>query len=99
MQLTLNAIRLQLVKLRQAPMKHTRYLALMVCGLALAMATTLVAQTPQDGFVKVVNLHGNARYMTAPGGTWQPIKIGLVLKPGAIVQTASGSYVDLVLNN
>jgi hypothetical protein len=31
--------------------------------------------------------------------TWHPLKVGAILKPGTIVQTASGSYVDLVLNN
>jgi hypothetical protein len=31
--------------------------------------------------------------------TWHPLKVGTILKPGAIIQTASGSYADLVLYN
>ena len=67
--------------------------------IALAMVTTLSAQTAQDGIAKVVKIKGSARYMNNTGGTWQPLRSGSVLKPGAIVQTASGSYVDVVLNN
>ncbi len=37
--------------------------------------------------------------MTGGGGTWQPLRNGAILKPGAIVQTASGSHVDIVLNH
>jgi hypothetical protein len=37
--------------------------------------------------------------MTTANSTWQPLKSGLILKSGAIIQTAAGSYVDLALNN
>jgi hypothetical protein len=68
---------------------------LIICGiLALAMASNLSAQT-QDGTAKVVSLKGAAR--TMPDG--RPVKVGQILKSGAIVQTAADSYVDLVLNN
>ena len=66
---------------------------------ALAMATTVSAQTTQDGIAKVVNLKGAARYMVGGSSDWKAIKVGLILKPGAVIQTAADSYVDLVLNN
>lgn len=37
--------------------------------------------------------------MTGANASWQPLKTGTILKPGTIVQTATGSYVDVVLNN
>jgi len=61
---------------------------------ALALVHAVSAQT-QDGVVKVVNLKGYAR--TMPDG--KAIKVGQLLKPGAIIQTAADSYVDVVLNN
>ena len=71
---------------------------LFACGIVFAMATTLTAQSVQQGSAKVVNIRGSARYMSGDT-TWHPLKVGAILKPGTIVQTASGSYVDLVLNN
>jgi hypothetical protein len=63
------------------------------------MVTSLSAQTVQQGIAKVVSIKGSARYMSGSGGAWQPLRNGAVLKPGSIVQTASGSYVDIILNN
>lgn len=82
-------------------MKQIRPLisGLIACGIAMAMITSAAAQTAQDGTVKVVNVKGSARYMMSANSTWQPLKVGTMLKPGAIVQTASGSFVDLVMNN
>ena len=67
--------------------------------IALAMVTTLSAQTAQDGLAKVVSLKGAARFMAVTGAEWKPIKVGMVLRPGALIQTAADSYVDVVLNN
>jgi hypothetical protein len=72
---------------------------LVACSIALAMTTSLSAQNVQQGVVKVVNIKGSARYLYGANATWQPLKTGALLKPGAIIQTASGSYVDIVLNN
>jgi hypothetical protein len=82
-------------------MKHMRLLisGLVICGIALAMATTVVAQTAQQGIVKIVNIKGSARFMSAGGTAWQTLKIGTILKAGTIIQTAGGSHVDAVLNN
>lgn len=78
-------------------MKNTRKLLnwLVACGVALAMVSTLNAQT-MDSSAKVVRIKGSARYSTG-NNVWQPLKVGQVLKQGTIVQTASGSMVDMVL--
>jgi FecR protein len=71
---------------------------LLACGLALAMVSSLAAQTMTDGTAKVIRMKGDARYVV-PGGTWKPVHAGLVLKPGTLIQTdkQKGSFVDLVL--
>ena len=45
-------------------MKETRSLlnSLVACGIALAMVSTLAAQTVNQGAAKVVRLKGGARY-------------------------------------
>src|SRR5262245_37782776 len=68
------------------------------CSIALILAATAAAQTEQ-GTIKVVNVHGLARYTTPDNQTYRPLKAGTVLKPGAVIQTASESYVDIVFNN
>jgi len=80
-------------------MKSTRHLSslLITCGIALAMVTSLAAQTV--GHATVVRIKGSARY--SQGGSWSPLKVGDVLKPGTVVQTGleKGSFVDLVLSD
>src|SRR5271157_832554 len=80
-------------------MKMTRSLtnSMLVCGVAMAMASSLPAQTKQEG-AWVVRVKGAVRYMPA-GGTWQDLKVGTVLRAGCVVQTEkkAGCYVDLVL--
>jgi hypothetical protein len=75
------------------------FIAALVVGLfAFGAANNLAAQSTQNGLFKVVKIQGKGRYM-AVGGTWQTLKLGQILQPGTIIQTASDSYVDLVLNN
>lgn len=76
-----------------------KYLSLISGIIAVMMVTTLSAQNTQDGIAKVVSLKGAGRYMTGAGTDWKPIKVGMVLKPGTVIQTAADSYVDIVLNN
>src|SRR5262245_19120942 len=72
---------------------------LVVCGLALTMVTTVAAQTAVQSTAKVVRIKGNARFTTG-NNVYQPLRVGALLKPGTVIQTASdGSYVDLVLGN
>lgn len=82
-------------------MKRIRPLisGLVACGIAVAMVSSLAAQEAQQGMAKVVSIKGSARYMVGANASWQPLHVGSVLKAGTILQTASGSYVDLVLNN
>ncbi len=81
-------------------MKHTQGLmnSLVACAAAFALVSSAAAQTPVDVGATVVRVKGPARYSTG-NNVWQPLKVGTVLKAGAIVQTgtAEGSYVDLVL--
>src|ERR1017187_2575519 len=81
-------------------MKETRSLlnSLVACGVALAMVSTLAAQPVNQGSAKVVRLKGAARYSTG-NNVWQPLKVGDVVKPGTVIQTASKSSVDLVLGD
>jgi hypothetical protein len=81
-------------------MKETRSLLknLVVCGVAIAMVSTLAAQTVTQGAAKVVRVRGAARYSTG-NNIWQPLKVGDVVKPGTVIQTAAKSSVDLALGD
>jgi hypothetical protein len=70
---------------------------LVACGMALAMVSTLAAQEQQVA-AKVVRIKGIARYTTG-NNIWQPLKAGMVVKAGTVIQTGldKDSYVDLVL--
>lgn len=72
--------------------------AVLATGLALALTSTVVAQTTVDMGAKVIRLKGSARYSTG-NNNWQPVKVGTILKPGMIIQTSreKGSFVDLAL--
>lgn len=75
-------------------------LGLAGCVLALATIPSLSAQTT-DGIAKVVAIGGDARYFLPGDSKTHDLKVGMVLKPGTIIQTASGAgnFVDIVLNN
>src|SRR6266446_4488233 len=72
--------------------------SLTVCGLMLAMAVSVAAEDSTQGAVKIVRIKGSARFSTS-GGVFQPLKVGAVLHAGSIIQTASGSYVDIVMGD
>lgn len=68
-------------------------------GVAILVATwaaVLPAQLPSQGAAKVVRIKGAARYTTGDN-KWLPLNVGDVLKPGTVIQTASGSQVDMLL--
>ena len=79
-------------------MNETRSLLnrLLACGVALAMVSTLAAQTVNQGVAKVVRLKGAARYATG-SNAGQLLKVGDTIQPGSVIQTAEKSRVDLVL--
>lgn len=81
-------------------MKLTRSFVngLVACSVALAMISTLAAQSVMQGTAKVAKIVGAARYHTGDG-QWRPLHVGAVLKPGSVVQTSKDreSYVDLIL--
>ncbi len=75
-----------------------RTLAWFVAGVvSLALITSAEAQTSKQRTGKVVRIKGAARYSTG-NNVWQPLKVGTILKQGAIVQTARESFADVVLN-
>ncbi len=84
---------------KKAIMKLTnKTLTWLVAGMvSIVLAVGANAQTAKDRTGKVVRIKGAARYSTG-NKTWQPLKVGTILKSGAIVQTAADSYVDIVLN-
>lgn len=80
-------------------MKQTRMLAnwFIACVIGCAMITTATAESVKDRTGKVVRIKGAARYSTG-NNVWQPLKVGTVLRSGNVVQTAAGSFVDIVIN-
>jgi hypothetical protein len=81
-------------------MKETQSIlnSLVACGVALAMVSTLAAQSFDQSAAKVVRLKGAVRYSTG-NNDWKPLKLGDVVKPGTAIQTAADSRVDLVLGD
>jgi len=65
--------------------------------MSLALVTHADAQDAKQRTGKVVRIKGDARYSTG-NKVWQPLKVGIVLKSGYIVQTAMSSFVDIVVN-
>lgn len=82
-------------------MKQTARLQSKVTGWGLAIviatwAAVLPAQPPAQGAAKIVRIKGAARYTTGDN-KWHTLNVGDVLKPGTVIQTASGSQVDMLL--
>jgi hypothetical protein len=70
----------------------------LVAGMvSIVLVASANAQTAKERTGKVVRIKGAARYSTG-NKTWQPLKVGTILKAGAVVQTAADSYADIVLN-
>lgn len=80
-------------------MKQTQKLlnVLVVLGITLATVTTAVAQDVKERSGKVVRIQGAARYSTG-NNLWQPLKVGDIVKPGTVIQTAQNSFVDVVID-
>lgn len=79
-------------------MKETRRMlnSLVACGVALAMVSTLAAQSTDQVAAKVVRLKGSAQYKIG-NGDWRPLKYGDEVRQGTVIQTAGNSRVDLLL--
>jgi FecR protein len=73
---------------------------LVACALALAMVSSVTAQSVVQGKARVVRIGGHARFTTG-NNVWQPLHVGDVIKPGTVVQTENkeGAFVDLVLGD
>jgi hypothetical protein len=79
-------------------MKETRSIlnSLVACGIALAMVSTLAAQTADQSQAQVLRIKGGARYKIG-NNDWQTLKVGDVIKQGTVIQTAGNSRVDVGL--
>src|SRR5690242_9476629 len=71
--------------------------ALFVVAWATEISAAPGKQGSGQGSAIVSGVKGATRYSTDNGRTWHPIKVGLVLKAPALIQTAANSHVDLVL--
>jgi hypothetical protein len=73
---------------------------LIACALALAMVSSVTAQSVVQGKARVVRIGGHARFTTG-NNVWQPLHVGDVIKPGTVIQTENkeGAFVDLVLGD
>ncbi|MCC6820175.1 MAG: FecR domain-containing protein [Verrucomicrobia subdivision 3 bacterium] len=64
---------------------------------SIVLVASANAQTTKERTGKVVRIKGAARYSTG-NKTWQPLKVGTILKSGSVIQTAADSYADIVIN-
>ena len=60
-------------------------------------ASSLLAQTAKEGQAVIRAIHGIARYSVGDQA-WKPLKVGMTLPVGAVVQTATESLVDMSVN-
>jgi hypothetical protein len=71
----------------------------LICA-ALLSAAGCATEAPvaNNGILsaKVVHKKGGARYKTA-NNDWQPLRVGDMVKPGTLIQTAAKGRIDLVL--
>ena len=81
-------------------MKETQRIlnSLVACGVALAMVSTLAAQSADQGAAKIIHLKGAAQYKVG-NGEWRSLKYGDVVRQGTVIQTAGNSRVDLLLGD
>jgi len=80
-------------------MKHVgnfvaKFAAYSVAFLITTVAVSALAQM-QQGQAKVLAIKGSVQY--SDGGAWMPLKVGDILKSGAVVQTAASSSAKLTL--
>lgn len=71
--------------------------ALFVLAWAAELSAAPGKQGSGQGSATVSGVKGATRYSTDNGRTWHPVKVGLILKAPALIQTAANSHVDLVL--
>lgn len=70
-------------------------------GIAVLTLASIASAQTSDGIAKVVAKSGDARYFVPGDSTPHDVKVGMILKPGVTIQTASGAgnWVDVVMNN
>lgn len=80
-------------------MKQIRILApwLAAFAVVIAMAANATAQSSKERVGTVTKIKGAARVSTG-NNIWRPLKVGDVLRPGMVVQTAGSSFADIVFS-
>jgi hypothetical protein len=71
---------------------------LVVCGVVLAMGSSVSAQTAQQREARVLKITGAAR-ATSGNQQWRTLRVGDKLPAGTTIQTAADSTVDLALDS
>lgn len=82
-------------------MKRDRYFAstlvTVVIGLTAGCLISALAQTETPLPSTVVRLKGYARFKTDDSAPWRMIKVGELINPGSVIETAQQSDMDLLL--
>src|SRR4051794_35029018 len=73
-----------------------RFLAGAVALAVLGLATHAMAQNSPQLVAKIIRVKGMARFSN-DNKTWQNIKVGDILRPGSVIQTAEKASVDIQL--
>jgi hypothetical protein len=73
-----------------------RLLAGAVALAVLGLATHSMAQSSPQLVAKIIRVKGMARY-SRDNKTWQTVKVGDILQPGSVIQTAEKATVDIQL--
>lgn len=81
-------------------MKQMRILATWLAAFAIvmAMASSATAQSSKQRVGTVSKMKGAAR-MSTGNNIWKPVKVGDQIRAGTIIQTAGGSFVDIVFGD
>jgi hypothetical protein len=69
-----------------------------ITAIAAASVAVTSAAPAKERVGTVVRIQGAARYSTG-NNMWQPLKVGTILRAGALVQTAQDSFVDVVIGD
>ncbi len=75
--------------------KRATTLFAMAAAAIFALGFTTVTAAPSQGKATVVSVKGEVQYST--GGAWQPLKAGMTLMSGSVIQTADGAEANLDL--
>jgi len=77
-----------------------KLLASVAAVAVLGLASQAMAQNgPTQLSARVILIKGGEARASSDGQTWHMLKVGEVLKPGAVIQTGEKATVDILLGN